>query len=140
MSIISSIKTYILTYTGLKSGAPVWVDFIGPKATEYAVAPIAGARVIEEYLNGSSLREFPFAFRSVESTADELERLENLGFYEDFAAWLDSQTLLGVFPTLASKKTAESIEATGWGYLYEQGNSDTGVYQVQCRLVYKQEL
>jgi hypothetical protein len=36
-------------------------------------------------------------------------------------------------------KTATAIEATGWAYLYEQGQSDTGVYQIQCRLTYEQE-
>jgi hypothetical protein len=139
MSLISAVKTYLKTYSSLKSGAPVWVDFLGSKPTQYAVMPLAGGRIVEEYLNGSSLREYPFAFQSMESTADELERLETEGFYEAFAAWLESQTASGSLPTLASGQTAESIEATGWGYLYQTGESQTGVYQIQCRLTYTQE-
>jgi len=139
MSIISSIKTYMKTYSGLASGAPVWVDYLGAVPTEYSIAPLAGNRVLEKYLDGSALKEYPFAFRSVESTAAELERLENSGFFETFADWLDSQTETGVFPSLSAGKTVELIEATGWGYLFQEGNSETGIYQIQCRLVYLEE-
>lgn len=139
MSIINGLRTYLATYSGLKSGAPLWVDYLGSDPTQYAVVPLAGGKIVESYIDGSSLREFPFAFQSMESTADDLERLENNGFFETFADWLETQTEAGTFPTLSTGQTPELIEATGWGYLYEQGNSDTGIYQIQCRLVYKQE-
>lgn len=139
MSIISALKTYIQTYTGLKDDAPVWVDYIGPNPTEYAIIPLPGSKIIEQYITGGSMREYPFAFQSAEYTADELERLETGGFFEAFADWLESQTLAGVLPTLGAKQTALEIEATSWAYLFEQGNSETGIYQVQCRLIYEQE-
>ena len=139
MSIISSVRTYLATYTGLKTGAPLWVDYLGNNPSEYAVIPLAGGKVIETYLSGKSLREFPFAFQSMESTADDLGRLENSGFFETFSDWLETQSEAGTLPTLAAGQTPELIEATGWGYLYQQGNSDTGVYQIQCRLVYQQD-
>lgn len=139
MSLISAVRTYLVSYTGLKSGAPVWVDHLGAEPTEYSVLPVAGSRILESYIDGGSLRSFPFAFRSMESTADDLERLENSGFFEAFAEWLESQSNAGVLPTLDSGKTPEKIEALGWGFLYEEGVSDTGIYQVQCRLVYMQD-
>jgi hypothetical protein len=85
------------------------------------------------------MREYPFAFQSAEYTADELERLETSGFFEAFADWLESQTNAGVLPTLGAKQTALEIEATSWAYLFEQGNSETGIYQIQARLIYEQE-
>ncbi len=138
MAVIDAVRTYLATYSGLEAGAPLWVGFLGPEATEYAIVPLAGAKVIESYVNGASLREFPFAFQSMESTADNLARLEAIGFFEAFADWLESQSAAGTLPILASGKTAEQIEATGWGYLFEQGVSDTGIYQIQCRLIYRQ--
>ncbi len=139
MSVINALRSYLATYSGLKTGAPLWVDYLGSDPTQYAVVPLAGSKVLEEYINGSSLREFPFAFQSMESTADDLERLENSGFYETFSDWLETQTEAGTFPTLSTGQTPELIEATGWGYLFEQGESETGIYQVNCRLVYKQD-
>jgi len=138
MSILSAIRTYLLTYSALKSGAPLWVDRLGSDPTQYAIFPLGGQKIAESYIDGGSLREYPFAFQSMERTADDIERLENSGFYETFADWLDSQSEAGTLPTLGSGQTPVLIQATGWGVLFEQGRSDTGVYQIQCKLVYEQ--
>jgi hypothetical protein len=138
ITIIEALKTYLAGYSNLKDDAPLWVDYLGPKPTQYAIAPLAGTKILEEYVDGSSLRAFPFAFQSMESTADELERLDTQGFYEVFADWLDTQTNAGTFPTLDSDKTPQAIETLGWSYLYREGESETGVYQIQCRLVFEQ--
>jgi len=139
MSIISGLRTYLASYSGLVSGAPLWVDTLGQLATEYAINPIAGERILESYIDGSSLREYPFAFQSTESTADNLERIETLGFYEAFADWLETQSEAGTLPTLGTKQTAEKIEALGWGFLFSPGESGTGIYQIQCKLTYQQQ-
>jgi hypothetical protein len=141
MSILSDLKTYLLTYSSLKSGAPIWVNFLGEKPTQYEIVPLPGTKIVQWYLDDGSLREFPFAFQSAESTADELERIESIGFYEAFADWLESQTEAGTLPTLTGSptRTALSIEALSWAFLYEQGQSQTGIYQIQCKLTYEQE-
>lgn len=139
MSIIGAIQTYLKNYSDLKSGAPVWVDYLGDLPVEYAIQPLPGSIVLESYINGSSLRSYAFAFQSMESTADDLERLGTQGFYEEFAEWLEQQTENEDLPILGNGKTALSIKATGWGYLYRQGESATGVYQIQCQMTYKQE-
>ncbi|MFM8321002.1 MAG: hypothetical protein ACKOC5_08825 [Chloroflexota bacterium] len=139
MSIISALRTFLATYPGLAAGAPLYVDYLGPGPTEYAIVPLAGGGVLEQYISGARVFEYVFAFRSMESTADDLERLENSGFYEALADWLYTQSQAGSLPALSAGKTAQLIEAQGWAYLYEQGQSDTGVYQIQCRLVYKQD-
>lgn len=140
MSIIESLRTYILTYSGLKTGAPLWVDHLGgPKQTGYAIVPLPGEKIVEKYIDSGSLREFPFAFQTMKSTADNLERLESVGFQEAFSDWLESQSNSDILPVLGAKKTADSIEATSWGYLYEEGESDTGIYQIICKLTYYQE-
>lgn len=138
MSILSAVQEYISGYSALKAGAPVWVNYLGTVPTEYAIVPLAGSRIIETDIVGNSIREFPFALQSMESSADELERIETQEFYEAFAEWLDSQTEAEDIPTLDTGKTATKIEALGWAYLFEQGNSSTGVYQIQCKLTYEQ--
>ena len=138
MTILSSIKTYIKTYTGV-ANKPVWVDFLGPQPIEFSIVPLPGPRILETYIIGGSKRQFTFAFQSVQSTADELTRLETSGFFEAFADWLESQTQTGTLPTLAAGKFATLIEAQSWAYLFEQGVSDTGIYQVNCRLEYQQD-
>ena len=137
MTIIESLKAYLKTCPNLADGALLEVDHNGPPI-QYAIVPVPGARVLETYLDGSSLREFPFAFQTAAITADDAERIDNAGFQETFADWLEAQTEAGNLPALDAGKTAESITATSWGYLFEQGESDTGIYQIQCKLTYRQ--
>ena len=138
MSIISAVQTYIKTYTELEANAPVWVDYLGKEPTQYGISPLPGARIIETYLDRSTLREFPFAFEAAVSNADDAIRLENLGFFEAFAHWLDTQSEAGTLPSLGTGKTAEKIEALGWGYPFDENESGTSVYQIQCKLTYSE--
>lgn len=137
-SIIEGIRDYIKTYTGLKENAPVWVQYLGNKPTEYSLLPLAGFRVLSEDIIGNRTMEYPFAFQSTESTADDIERLESAGFYEAFAQWLDDQTEIGNLPSMPNGMKAEEIEVLGWGILFQQGESETSIYQIQCRLIYEE--
>lgn len=139
MTLIKAVRTYMMTYSELKTGAPLWVNYLGDDPTQYAIIPVAGAQVEETYINGRSKRVFPFLFASMERTSDDLERMDNVGFFEELSAWFENQTEEGTFPELESGKTAERIEALNWAYLYQQGVSDVGTYQINCRLVYMQD-
>ena len=138
MSLIASVRDYIKEYSELVDNAPVWVNFLGVSPTEYSIVALPGAGTVETYLDGSTLESFPFAFQSVESTADNAERLANLGFFQAFKEWLSSQTENELFPTLDAGKTPEKIEAVDGGVLLEQGESGTGIYSVTCQLLYGQ--
>lgn len=139
MSLISAVKSYIATYSGLNASAGLLIDVLGSIPTQYAIVPLPGASIIETYLDGSTTRQFLFALQSQESTADDAARAANYEFYEGFAAWIESQNDAGAFPTLASGKTSEAIEVLGQPILFEFGESGTGIYQIQCRLTYGQD-
>jgi len=138
MSLISGLRTYVMNYPGLVSGAPLLIDALGSKPTQYSIIPAPGPRIVAHYVDGGAECAFPFTIQSTESTADDLQRIENSGMYEALAAWFDTQTEAGSLPTLGAKQTATAVEALSWGFIYEQGNSGTGIYQIQCVLRYEQ--
>ena len=138
MSLISAIRTYVATYSGLEAGAGLFTDILSSVPTQYAVVPLPANPILETYINGKTLRQYPFALQSMESTADDPTRTANQEFYETFAAWLETQNDAGVLPSLGTGKTAESIEALGTPILFDLGDSGTGVYQLQCRVTYEQ--
>jgi hypothetical protein len=140
MSIISALKTYLATYSGLTSGAPLWVDYLSSGVVGYSVMPLPGTKKVETFIDSARhyTAEYPFAFQVMASTADDPNRIANLGFFEAFSDWLESQTESGVLPTLGAKQTPEKIEAIIGGYLLEQGSSETAVYQISCKLTYEQ--
>jgi hypothetical protein len=138
VSLIAAVKTYLLTYSGLEENAAFLVDVLGSTPTQYALVPFPGNPILETYINGATLRQFAFALQSQEFTVDESVRIANYEFYEGFAEWIESQNAAEVFPTLGTGKTPESIETLGQPILFEFGESGTGIYQIQCRLVYAQ--
>ena len=138
MSLIQSVRDYLLTYEGLDDDAGFLIDVLNATPTQYALVPLPGVKIIESYLDGSSLRQYPFALQSMDSIADDAARIQVNEFYEAFSDWLESQSEAEILPTMDSGKTPESIEAIGQPVLFQFGESGTGIYQLQCRLVYKQ--
>lgn len=138
-SVLEGVRNYLLTYTGLKTDAPLWVQYLGSQPTQYSVIPLAGSRVLETNIIGIRTMEYVFALQSMEGTSEDIDRLESAGFYEALAQWLDEQTELKNLPLLPGTAKAEKIEALGWGVLFQQGNSETGIYQIQCHLIYKEQ-
>ncbi len=137
-TIIAALKTYIKTYSGV-SGGLVLVDALTGNTNEYAIVPLPGSKLIEGYVDGGSLRQFPFALQMMAYTADDIARIENNGFFEGVSDWLESQTNNDTLPTLNSNQHPERIESTSQPFLYQQGESETAIYQMSCNLIYKQD-
>ena len=137
-SVIEAIKTFIATYTEIAANDPLTVDFLGTTLPGYSIVSLPGGGWVEKWLTGGGTKEYTFAFQSAFSTADEATRLENSGFFEAFATWMDTQTDADNLPVLPAGMTAERIEAVNQGFLYEQGVSDSGIYSINCRLIYDQ--
>lgn len=142
---IEAIKTFIIGdggavvgFPGLVGNAEFTIDYQGEVPTSYAIITLPTNPIIQKYIDGSSTRQLAFALQSMESTGDELARIQTSGFYEDFSEWLEAQTEAGNLPVLEAGKTAELIEAVTQGFLYREGESNTGVYQITCRLEFSQ--
>ena len=139
-SILQGIKDFFIANAaaaGLDTNGVVDVDFLGPDNVGYSIVTNPGATK-EEYLGGGGSRTFPFAFQATLSTADDTARVENGGFFEQLSDWLDDQFELDNLPTLPTGKEAFRVEAQDVAYIYEQGQSDRGFYQMLCNLTYYQ--
>ena len=137
-SLIDSVRTFLCGCPYLKGGA-FHVDYLGANPTEYSVDTLPADPVIKKYVDGSSVRQFVFAFGSVESYGSDVDtNLGNSGFYEKFCAWVDEKNRSKEFPVLDEDKTPIEIQAQGAGYLLEN-TENAARYQVQCRLVYQQK-
>ncbi|MDU7339022.1 MAG: chloramphenicol resistance protein [Clostridium sp.] len=137
MSIIESLQAFISTCPALNAFADLHVDGLEPDAVNYSIDTLPGSRILSQDLAGTKTREFPFALTSREAAVDDLARIANTGFYEDFADWLEEQTDNDTLPVLGMNKAVESIEATSWGYLYQRDENDqTAIYQIICKMTY----
>lgn len=138
MTIIEAVRDYIdkCPHLDSKSGQ-VSVNYMGNDPIQYGIYPLPGEKVVEKYIVTGGIYEYPFALRVNASNADDYARLEAQGFFETFSDWLDEKSQSGDLPELLSGKTPMSITAQSNGYLLEQGESGTAIYEVPCKLIYE---
>ena len=139
--IIDSIRNFIRTCPHLQefNGAiKVNVDYLGPESTMYSIEETPCEPIIKKYINGDTVRQYQFVFASRESYGpDVLQNIDNSGFYEDFANWIESENKIGNLPILEGKE-CKSIECTSTGYAF-QTDIDKARYQIQMRITYFQK-
>ena len=141
MTIVESVKNYILTCPLLGDLGRLNIDFLPEDPDTYSIEEIPAQAIMKTYIDGSTERQFVFVFASRFLYSEEVRNnIENSGFYEQFAEWLEQQTEAGNLPELSAGKTATKIEAMSSGYLYDiSGDFSNARYQIQCRLIYDKE-
>lgn len=140
MSIIESLRTFFTTCPLLDEAGKIGVDYLGDEPVEYVIEAVPCAPVLTQYTDGGSKRQFLFVFASRAAYgSDALNNMVNCGFYEAFADWLEAQNRRNHFPDLPDGKIPVAIKPLTCGYLFDAG-PDTGRYQIQCQLIYTQEV
>lgn len=141
MTIVESVKDFILTCPLLDDLKRLNIDFLPEDPDTYSIEGIPAPEIIKTYLDGSTERQFVFVFAARLFYSEEVRNnIENSGFYEQFAEWLEEQTEADNLPQLSGGKTASKIEAMSSGYLYDiAGDLTNARYQIQCRLIYDKE-
>ena len=141
MTIVESVKDFILTCPLLDDLKRLNIDFLPEDPDTYSIEGIPAPEIIKTYLDGSTERQFVFVFAARLFYSEEVRNnIENSGFYEQFAEWLEEQTEAENLPQLSGGKTASKIEAMSSGYLYDiAGDLTNARYQIQCRLIYDKE-
>lgn len=136
-TIIECIWDYVMTFPELKDGA-LLVDCLGSEPIGYTVETVPTDPIYKRYTDGSCIKQFLFIFASREYYGEDvIQNIENLGFYEHFADWIDSNNNSGLLPDLDGR-TPVSIEVLTGGYAFNAENS-TARYQIQLRLLYEEE-
>ena len=141
MTIVESVKDFILTCPLLDDLKRLNIDFLPEDPDTYSIEGIPAPEIITKYLDGSTERQFVFVFAARFFYSEEVRNnIENSGFYEKFAEWLEEQTEADNLPVLDGGRTASKIEAMSSGYLYDiAGDLTNARYQIHCRLIYDKE-
>lgn len=134
------LRAWLLACPSLQNAAYFGADYIGENATEYAVISVpSNLKYRENILGKIVLREtqeqnYIFAAK-VPYGSDVQQNLDNLGFFQDVATWIQEQSRLGNLPEWeGGKVTAVSVSNTGAPM---QTGSDAARYQFQIKVLYK---
>lgn len=138
MTIIESVRNFLKDCPLLSDGK-INVDFLPADAVAYSVDVTPITPVVKRYIDGSSLRQFAFVFATRTYYGDHLrQQIDNIGFFEAFAEWIEDQNRARKFPDLGEGRVVRSLEVTTSGYVFAP-ETDMARYQIQCRLTYFQE-
>lgn len=136
MSIIESLRDYILTFPDLPEGA-VQIDYLGGEAGQFTLEPVPCDPVYKRYSDGDCMWQFPFVFASrMYYGADVTLCAENQAFFEALADWIEGSDRAGILPALEEGLVPVAIEVASRGYAFAE-NAETARYQMQLRLLYE---
>lgn len=142
MKIIESLNNYFSKCDLIVNlGAKINVDFLKEKDKSFSIEPVPVNPTVRNYIGGGGERQYAFVIAVKFNYSDEARmNLDNSGFFEDFAEWIESQSELENLPVLGVGKTATKLEITSNGYLFGiTQDMKYGRYQIQCRLLYDVE-
>ncbi|NFF80382.1 chloramphenicol resistance protein [Clostridium botulinum] len=112
------------------------VNYLDSNIDTYSIEEVPCEPILKKYLDGSSLRQYLFVFTSREPySSNEVQNIENSGFYEKFADWIEIQNDNEVFPILGENMECTEIKVGSSGYAFAV-SEDTAQYQIQLRLKY----
>ena len=137
--IIKALRNYIRTCPYLdtfNNAIKINVNYLESSADTYSIEEVPINPIIKKYTNGDSVRQYAFIFTSREPYGiDVLQNIDNSGFYEKFAEWIENQNDNEVFPLLDNGLEPLAIEVISTGYAFAV-TEDTAQYQIQLRLKY----
>lgn len=141
MSIIESIRDYIMKCPFLEELKEVNIDFLPDNPDTYSIEQTPSEPIVKRYMDGTTDRQITFVFACRMYYSDELiNNINNSGFFEKFQDWLFDNSEEGILPKLEENLIPEKIEAISSGYLYDiSGDLSNARYQIQCRLLYEKE-
>lgn len=118
----------------LEENAPIHVDGLRPEPVNYALGALGGETVAEEYVDGSSLKRFPFAFSAMLYGLEDGDRLESDALMETLAAWMEAPENL---PLLEEGQKANRMRVPERGGRTDTSGGDAfAAYRMKCELEY----
>lgn len=137
-AIIEMVRDWVASCPLVDENAILGVDRLGADPVEYTVDAVPCNPVTSQYVDGSQRRQFLFVFASRNKYSGTAQNIANSEFYDDFSDWIAVQNKLRKLPELGKYRTAQRVEITTSGYVYDAGDS-TARYQIQLKLTYYQD-
>lgn len=137
MTIIETVRNYVenLDCMNIFENA-VNVNFLNSETDSFSIEEIPTKPIVKKYIDGSSKRQFEFAFCSREPYGLEiLQNIDNSNFYEEFSNEIERKNSEGSLPLMSNNLEPIELEITSSAYVVSV-TEDTGMYQVNLRLKY----
>ena len=134
---ISQLRSYLFniidTLTN-NNNYKINADFLGEEG-DYSLDKIPTDSVVEKWVTGVEIHRDVFSLRSRKSySQDEINNLENIGFFEDFESVIKSNNKEGVLPDING---IQNIECLNCGTMIASDDGNSATFDIQIQITYK---
>lgn len=137
-SILSGLQEYIKKCPFLDN-LELHIEQTESEPVNYSINALGQVLLSEDVL-GNQTWQYNAVLQSREYTHDDLARLNNAEFTEQFIFWLQDLNSNEDFPVLPKRCTAQKIYADNGIILSLDENGDRGEYQIQIHLIFEREV
>ena len=110
-------------------------DMLSKNINSYSLDKIPTASTVERWITGGGIYKDVFSFRSrKEYSTNEINNLNNIGFFEKFENIIKSNNMKGVLPEING---IQSIECLNTGTMIS-ANTNTAEFDIQLQITYRE--
>ena len=136
---INSLREYLCktidTLTTNKN-CKINANMLSKNVNNYSLDKIPTERTVEKWINGCEIHRDVYSFRSrKEYSTNEINNLQNIGFFENFESLIKSNNKKGVLPSI---KGIQSIECLNCGTMLS-AETNTAIFDIQIQITYREE-
>ncbi len=134
--IIEAIKDYIAGFDCMSTFEnAINANYLAGEADNFSIEEMPCEPILKKYLDGSTKRQFQFAFCSREPYgAEVIQNIDNSGFYEEFTEEIERNNDEGILP-IDSNIEAIVLKVASSAYVVST-EEDTAMYQINLNLIY----
>lgn len=136
---INNLREYLCKIIGAlttNKNFNINANMLSKNVNNYSLDKIPTASTVEKWVNGIEIHRDVYSFRSrKEYSTNEINNLQNIGFFESFESKIKSNNKKGVLPNI---KGVESIECLNCGTMLSF-ETNTAIFDIQIQITYREE-
>lgn len=133
---IEKLKNYLVNVINelvKNKNTKINANMLSKNINNYSLDKIPTASTVERWVTGGGVYKDVFSFRSrKEYSTNEINNLNNIGFFEKFENIIKSNNMKGVLPEI---KGIQSIECLNTGSMVSV-NTNTAEFDIQLQITY----
>ena len=111
-------------------------NMLSKNVNNYSLDKIPTSSTVEKWINGVEIHRDVYSFRSrKEYSTNEINNLQNIGFFEIFESTIKSNNKKGVLPEI---KGIQNIECLNPGTMIN-AETNTAEFDIQIQITYREE-
>ena len=136
---IDNLRKYLCEVIGTLStnkNFKINANMLSKNVNNYSIDKIPTNSTVEKWVTGVEIHKDVYSFRSrKEYSANEINNLQNIGFFENFESKIKSNNKKGVLPNI---KGIQSIECLNCATMLS-ADTNTAEFDIQIQITYRED-